>query len=208
MRSFKVIAAHYDEVYDRMEVVKQIIDDDGNATLTLHLFHPETLEWRAAEYGIEDHDELIDLLMHEPFINDVNPLSMDVTKAKALSRLRVSELKDKLKPHITIKKEDLKTIMLGLGVHQKYIDALEIDPYMKIKSHCKISADTLKGKQVHVKEVRQQLAVQPEQPKRVTATTLQAQLASLRRSHITNNVNVKPEKLPTIHLDKKGKRIK
>jgi hypothetical protein len=38
---------------------------DGN--MVAHLFPQDTLEWRAAEYGIEDVDELLDIVLHEPY---------------------------------------------------------------------------------------------------------------------------------------------
>ncbi|MEV8033886.1 hypothetical protein [Streptomyces sp. NPDC086182] len=38
----------------------------------LHLFPLDTLEWRAAEYGIDhtDIDQLLDIVLHEPYITD------------------------------------------------------------------------------------------------------------------------------------------
>lgn len=35
-----------------------------------HAFPPETLEWRAAEYGLTDVDEILDIILHEPYLPD------------------------------------------------------------------------------------------------------------------------------------------
>lgn len=35
-----------------------------------HAFPPETLEWRAAEYGLTDVDEILDIILHEPYMPD------------------------------------------------------------------------------------------------------------------------------------------
>lgn len=35
-----------------------------------HIFPKDTLEWRAAEYGITDIDELLDMILHEPHLPD------------------------------------------------------------------------------------------------------------------------------------------
>ena len=35
-----------------------------------HAFPTETLEWRAAEYGLTDVDEILDIILHEPYLPD------------------------------------------------------------------------------------------------------------------------------------------
>ena len=40
---------------------------NGEGATVAHLFPQETLEWRSAEYGIDDVDELLDIVLHEPF---------------------------------------------------------------------------------------------------------------------------------------------
>lgn len=35
-----------------------------------HAFPPDTLEWRAAEYGLTDFDEILDIILHEPYLPD------------------------------------------------------------------------------------------------------------------------------------------
>jgi hypothetical protein len=45
------------------------VDQDGAGFA--HIFPKDTLEWRAAEYGVADADELLDLILHEPHLPDV-----------------------------------------------------------------------------------------------------------------------------------------
>lgn len=44
------------------------VDQDGNGGG--HIFPKETLEWRAAEYGLTDVDEILDIILHEPHLPD------------------------------------------------------------------------------------------------------------------------------------------
>jgi len=44
------------------------VDEDGNGGG--YVFPKETLEWRAAEYGLTDVDEILDLILHEPHLPD------------------------------------------------------------------------------------------------------------------------------------------
>lgn len=44
------------------------IHEDG--TEGGHVFPKETLEWRAAEYGLTDVDEILDVILHEPYVPD------------------------------------------------------------------------------------------------------------------------------------------
>ncbi|MFF4346817.1 hypothetical protein [Streptomyces sp. NPDC001530] len=44
------------------------IDQDGNGSG--YVFPKDTLEWRAAEYGLTDVDEILDMILHEPHLPD------------------------------------------------------------------------------------------------------------------------------------------
>lgn len=53
-------------------VVVTRIEDDGIVTTGVHVFPTDTLEWRAAEYGIDpsDVDTLMDIILAEPYLTD------------------------------------------------------------------------------------------------------------------------------------------
>lgn len=44
------------------------VDQDGNGSS--HLFPKVMLEWRAAEYGLTDVDEILDIVLHDPHLPD------------------------------------------------------------------------------------------------------------------------------------------
>lgn len=211
MKSFTVLAAHYDEVNDRMEVVKEITADDGTTSLNLQIFHPDTLEWRAAVYGIDDHNELIDLIVHEPFMEDINPLHKSLEETRTLYKTRIAAAKAKFKTNgravRVLASMDIKAKLSAAGVARKYVDAVSVDPYEAIRASCKIDKDSLKEKQDHIKEVRRQIASE-QPPEKVRPGQLRAQLNNLRRDHPQEVVATNSNKLPPIHLDEKGKRIR
>ncbi|TXJ75414.1 hypothetical protein E2C11_23160 [Streptomyces lavendulae] len=51
----------------------QYEDADGNAHT--HIFPKATMEWRAAEYGLTDPAEILDVILHEPHTPDPTPRS-------------------------------------------------------------------------------------------------------------------------------------
>ena len=96
-------------------------DDDGTMVPYMHQFPCDTLEWRAAEYGIDpaDVDTLLDIVLAEPYLTPQDwatgvhlyehpDADMDTVKAdhiarcaKAATRLKLSTKPDKKdkKPH-------------------------------------------------------------------------------------------------------------
>jgi hypothetical protein len=91
------------------------VDPDGGGHG--HAFPPETLEWRGAEYGVTDVDEILDIILHEPYLPDepdrddaaaraglvtstgpdAEPITLynaaSTADAHAAHRLRISEVK-------------------------------------------------------------------------------------------------------------------
>lgn len=50
-----------------------------------HTFPKTTLEWRAAEYGLDDVDEILDIILHEPYVpteQPAAPVSLIAAQAK------------------------------------------------------------------------------------------------------------------------------
>lgn len=43
---------------------------DQNGSGSSYVFPKDTLEWRAAEYGLDDVDEILDMVLHEPHLPD------------------------------------------------------------------------------------------------------------------------------------------
>lgn len=71
----------------------------------VHIFPKGTLEWRAAEYGVdvEDHDTLLSMILHEPHLEQalpgfVNAGEVDLWGADNTPQVRKAHLK-KIKDH-------------------------------------------------------------------------------------------------------------
>lgn len=56
---------------DLWEIRGTLTDDTGNSLAYSHTFPPDTLEWRAAEYGIDPADTatLLDIVLAEPHLS-------------------------------------------------------------------------------------------------------------------------------------------
>ena len=59
---------------DHILVALDVTDDEGKTVRTAHVFPKDTLEWRAAEYGIDpaDTQTLLDIVLFEPHI-EIDP---------------------------------------------------------------------------------------------------------------------------------------
>lgn len=91
------MAARLNAETGNVEVANRVTDDQGSVTMVLHIFPPETLEWRAAEYGIDpsDVDTLLDVVLAEPYDTEPAPLwqAPDRETARAALLDRVSARK-------------------------------------------------------------------------------------------------------------------
>jgi hypothetical protein len=158
MKSFEVLCARYSDSNKCMEVVKEIVNDDDSTVLYLHMFNTDILEWRAAEYGINDLDEIVDMIMHEPYMPSV-PVQ-EVTAATALQLHRghratvKAAMEAKVGKRAARSKEDKVQRLRAAGVHQKYVDALDDDPVAVIKDKCPVDPETLLMKRRHVAAMR------------------------------------------------------
>lgn len=181
MQSFRVLSVVFDAENDRVEVVKEITEDDGSTNLNLHTFHPETLEWRAAEYGIDDMEELFDLVLHEPFIEDVLPLQLPLEVARSLSRTRVSQAKSKLASTKARSSADHKARLRTAGVDAKYISAADVTPMDAIKLYCPFDQEVIDVKRAHIEKARKDLRDEHEQKLQRPKQTPQQRAASLSK---------------------------
>lgn len=186
MQSFRVISVVYDEENGRIEVVKEITEDDGSTSLNLHTFNPETLEWKAAEYDIADVDELFDIVMHEPFIDDVRPLQLDKQAAKSLVRARVAALKagatstklDGRAAATPAEKTTLRNRLNQAGVPDKYVAAVDENPLVVIRRHCPFDEEVIDVKRNHLEKSRQEVAAERANVRQQMSPTERAEALS------------------------------
>lgn len=212
MQSFEVLAARYSNRNKCIEVVKEITNDDGSTELMLHLFAPDILECRAAEYGVDDPDELVEMVLWEPYMQSIPLLEVTASTAAQLHRGQRATAKAALSPKKVRTKVDKQERLRSAGVDQKYIDALEEDPLAEIKRLCPIDKDTLRLKREHVQRIRDKVAERaakraPQQAlDRAAVIRKQAAMQSARaaQAQATPDKVAKPTHV-TIHLRKESK---
>lgn len=64
---------------------------DGQTQRRLHIIPEDTFEWRAAEYGIDDPDELLEVVLYEPYLDREDPLEHPDSVVNAPSRQRARD---------------------------------------------------------------------------------------------------------------------
>lgn len=197
MKSFRTVSAVYNSFYDLIEVVNETVNDDDTVELGLHTFSPETLEWRAALYDTDDLDELIDMVLLEPFIEDVRPLQKTKEEATRLQRERVSEAKQRLRRNGPFSRVGVADALRSRGVDKKYSDAAEENPYEVIKRHCPFDPTVLEVKREFVAMQResQRAAHQRPIPEQSRAERLRERLLGSARSGKARTPQ-QPRKLP------------
>ncbi len=68
-----------DVAEDAQRELWQVTYDTGDGTHA-HQFPKSTLEWRAAEYGLDDPAEILDIILHEPYVPpEPSPAPVSVT---------------------------------------------------------------------------------------------------------------------------------
>lgn len=216
MKSFRVLSTSVNPSNGFIEVVKELTADDNSVSLNLHTFHPETLEWKAAELDTEDLDEVIDGILYEPFFNeDVQSLQWSREKAKSKFRADLADAKIRLASAVPRNPTTIKAQLRNAGIAQRYIDAVDSDPIQSIKNACPFDVEVITAKRLHTDKVRDNAVIERE---RIAARGPQGPLTpSQRAAQIRANAPAGPSGIrtpepapsdnrqPTISLDK-GKR--
>lgn len=153
MLNFEILGARYDADHERIEVIKEITNDDGTTYMNLHMFNKDILEWRAAEYDIADVDTLIDIVIHEPFIQGTDVYQVTASAARDLHLQKINEAKVKLRTPST-NKTTTKTKLASLGIAQVYLDAVDNDHIAVIKNNCDFAAETISINKEYVAKER------------------------------------------------------
>jgi hypothetical protein len=136
MKVLDIICARYDEERHLMHLVKEVEKPDGSTCLNLTMFAPEMLTARAAEYGIDDMDELIDMVVYGGHIEEVAPMSMPAADARNLHRERTLAVKQAITDRKVKSNVDKTAKLRSAGVDQCYIDAAVEEVADVIKRHC------------------------------------------------------------------------
>lgn len=208
MKLIDVLCARYDYATERMEVVREVELEDGRTVLHLQMFARETLAARAAEYGTEDMDELVDIIIHEPFMVPVNHLNVSADQALQLHRAGRAAVKQEGKIVKAATKEERTAKLRAAGVDQKYLDAMRQDAYEVIKEHCALDAPLVRHFKERVERARLRAQeVQPSSTSKISALRLRQheleQQSLIRRAALARKFE--EHKAPTnavIHLNR------
>lgn len=131
--------------------VVQEIEEDGQKTKHLFVFPEHTLEWRAAEYDIDhtDKDTLLDIVLHEPHLDDGVTLDHPRSLLRAASRTSARDF------HLQ-RIQDLKSkVSIKEAEPQKGARAAKsTSVFQHIKDNTEISPSVVKMKRRYVEDRR------------------------------------------------------
>jgi len=147
MREMRVICARYNQEAKRIEVVREIVNDDMTIEYNGLSIPPQRMEWLSAEYEINDEDELAEFAIYESIMprDDDHP---NATMARQQKRERLAAAKVALGPMTpTDDPQTLKNRLQAAGFPDEYINAVDNNPIQVIKQRSPID-------QVRVREKR------------------------------------------------------
>ena len=146
MQEMKVICAKVNQEHQRLEIVREIINDNGSIEYNCLSIPQIRLEWIAAEYEIDDVDELVEMVIYESFLPKPN-IREDVVLTRQRRRADLSELKIRLGSIIpSIDKEEQKARLRNAGIADEYVTAVDNDAIQVIKQRCRIDQQSLQEK--------------------------------------------------------------
>lgn len=169
MKSIEILSARLNEETGFIEIIKLITNDDDSTEFAGHSLPVETLEWWSAVYGIEDQDELIDLVIYEPYVENVSPMQLSEREARDSHRSKVSTFKQKHFKATT--KTKAANAIRNSEVDNKYADAATNDPYQFIKDTCPFDLEVIEIKKQQINHIREEnqnakLKLDPNRPGR------------------------------------------
>lgn len=206
MKSLEIISAVFNAETGFIEVAKEIVNDDDTIEYSGQSFHPETLEWWAAIYDTEDFNELIDMILHEPHVENIEPFQMSATEARTAQKTRVDNFKAAHKVKKSLVRTNVQVTLADSKLPQKFIDAAKDDPYQIIKDACLFDPEVLEIKREYVRTSRQKSIAQVERPKQDRATLLKSRLTKTQRKAQDPKPRKATGALPVIGLEGKKKR--
>lgn len=204
MRSMNVICARINDKDDRIEVVREITNDDGSVEYNCLSMPVDKLESISAIYEMDDLDEIVECAIYESLmpVDDIHP---DAQAARLQKRTRLANVKSSLGPMRPANgRINQKTRLQEAGIPVAFVDAVDDDPIEVIKQHSRMDPDSLNAKRVYMQAVRRgepdSLNPTPNMNKDSTRTRLP------QKESVVNDVVSNVRKLPTISM-RHGKRV-
>jgi hypothetical protein len=111
--------------------------DDGSQSKSIHIFPQDTLEWRAAEYGIDptDTNTLLDIVLAEPYLTPEDwTTGSQLHDAETIEQARTHHLarcaQVKLRHRISTRGRNAAPTQLVREQHAMHPEALELKRQM------------------------------------------------------------------------------
>ena len=206
MKTLDILSVSFNETSGLIEVAKRIVNDDDSVEFAGQSFHPETIEWWAAAYGIDDPEELVELVIIEPHIDNIDPMGMPVVAARNMHRARVEAFKS---AHYQVRttRQVAQEALQASELPERFKTAGSLDPYQEAIRLARFNTDAIKLKRAAVKALRDKL---PDPETAVEAATeLRNKVSFTGRENTGESVEPRrsSRELPPITLEGGKKKI-
>lgn len=202
MKSVTILGATYNPEFDRVDVVKSIVQDDDTVELNLHSISTATLEWKAAECGITDINLLLDAILFEPFVDQSDPRDI-IEKTQDFKSKKVAANHNK---------STAKTALRAAKVGTEYVNAVDNDAYELLIEKCPFNTEVIEviAKNLQKSKERAEAKTKTKTKKIVSEEDRVANIRRvLDRQHPSDRggrvVEKKSSRLKTIELDRNKK---
>jgi hypothetical protein len=139
----KIVFDSVELVRDRWRVAKTLTADDGSSERQLHVFPTDTMEWRAAEYGIDPSDtaSLLDVVLTEPHLTPE-----DWANGSALHTA----------PDIATARRDHLARCAAVKLRHRMSTRAKGTPLDRVRAESVMDLEVVAVKTAHVSQVREQ----------------------------------------------------
>ena len=154
MQSMKVMCSRFNNLDKRIEVIREITNDDGSIEYNGLSLPTNRLEWISAEYEIDDVDELVDIAIYESLMeqDDKHP---DADSARRQKRARLLTAKNKLGPmRPAANRQSIKDRLTAAGLPPHFINAVDDDSIDVIKLNSIIDQTAVNSKRELIRAKR------------------------------------------------------
>jgi hypothetical protein len=152
--SYEVLSVVYNATHQRIEVIKEITETGGDKHYNMHCFSTHVLEWRSAEYGVTDLNALVEIVLNEPHIEPTRHLNMSLAEARISHTGKAHAAAIALQVTESLPKSARKAQMLNAGIPQAYVDAVDVNPFERIKQLSPITPAGVAAKKAYVDKLR------------------------------------------------------
>jgi len=154
MKSMRIFSVIDKPEEGTIHVVKEVTNDDDSLDYIFHIMPKDIFEWRSVEYGISDLDELIDIVLHEPYVDALNPIEHSVTEVRNKVRNNISDLKSRMVNKQKHTPTEAITTMRQRGMDEIYISGATDDHSLIIKEICLFDDKVIRVKGQHIDNIR------------------------------------------------------